>query len=275
LPPRVQNYVSALAQLRVGDGRPLVSLVLFGSAAKGGFVSDTSDVDLFAILPDGSTPNDMRSLREAASRVEIDHGFRAPPGRPKNALERFAERAGGNAVSCFPCTRGDLLSGNIARIFDLRPIEALLVDRIVLANIIASAVTVWGEDLLPEVPVPSVRRIDVFKALLGAASLTLLSAAVFPLLPDATQYAMGALKHSLHSCYFCYHLRTAPLDEEIAFFKSRLGQGSALEDLVEQRGKYRRSFRFVVRCLPALVRLHLRTARDNRFPRAVVRTKPA
>jgi hypothetical protein len=82
---------------------------------------------------------------------------------------------------------------------------------------------------------------------------------------------MGALKHSLHSCYFCYHLKTAPLNEEVEFFNSRLGRSKTLLDLLKQRRKYQRSFRFVLRCVPVLFRLHLQTALDNRFPRAVVR----
>jgi hypothetical protein len=58
---------------------------------------------------------------------------------------------------------------------------------------------------------PPLRRLDVFKTLFGfTTGLILLSAAAFPVLPDATRYAMGALKHSQHSCYFCYHLKTAP-----------------------------------------------------------------
>jgi hypothetical protein len=101
------------------------------------------------------------------------------------------------------------------------------------------------------------------------AGLIVLSATWFPVLPDATRYAMGALKHSLHSCYFCYHLKNAPLNEEVEFFNSRLGPSATLLELLNQRREYHRSFAFVLRCLPGLFRLHFRTARDNRFPRAV------
>ena len=160
-----------------------------------------------------------------------------------------------------------MISGDVARVLDLRPLETPFVDRIIFASIVASAVTVWGEELLPRVPVPSVRRLDVFKALFAFSSQVLLSAVTFPALPDATKYAMGTLKHSLHSCYFCYHGRTSTLEEEVDFFRRRLGASQALVDLLALRGQYRRSFAFVIGCLPALVRLHLRTARDNRFPR--------
>ena len=269
LSSRLQQYLDAVAQLQCGVSS-LVSVILFGSAASGA-VSESSDVDLIIVLPDSATAEDRRRLHGVISDLEIAHGLRLPASRPKNPLERFAEHAGGDAHSCFFCTRADLLSGDVARVFGLRAVEALLVDRIVFASVIVSAKTVWGEELLPRVPLPPLRRLDVFKALFGFAGLILMSAVVFPVLSDATRYAMGALKHSLHSCYFCYRLKTAPLNEEVGFFNSRLGRNRTLLELLNQRRKYHRSFTFVLRCVPVLFRLHLRTAWDNRFPRAVVR----
>jgi hypothetical protein len=79
---------------------------------------------------------------------------------------------------------------------------------------------------------------------------------------------MGALKHSLHSCFFCYHRRTTTLEDEVAFFNQRLGTSRTLVELLSLRRQYRPSFAFVMRCLPTLARLHLLTAQDNRFRRA-------
>jgi predicted nucleotidyltransferase len=266
----VQQYIDAVAQLHACGENSLVSVILFGSAASGAF-SESSDVDLILVLPNEAAMDDRRRLREAVSDLEITHGLRLPASRRKNLLEMFAEHAGGEAHSCFFCSRDDLMSGDAARVFGLRAIEKLFVDRIVLASVIVSAKTVWGEELLSLIPLPPLRRLDVFKALFGLAGLTLLSVVAFPVLYDATRYGMGALKHSLHSCYFCYHLKTVPLNEEVEFFNLRLGRSKTLLDLLNQRRKYHRSFRFVLRCVPVLFRLHLQTALDNRFPRAVAR----
>jgi len=266
----VQQYIDAVAQLHACGENSLVSVILFGSAASGAF-SESSDVDLILVLPNEAAMDDRRRLREAVSDLEITHGLRLPASRRKNLLEMFAEHAGGEAHSCFFCSRDDLMSGDAARVFGLRAIEKLFVDRIVLASVIVSAKTVWGEELLSLIPLPPLRRLDVFKALFGLAGLTLLSVVAFPVLYDATRYGMGALKHSLHSCYFCYHLKTVPLNEEVEFFNFRLGRSKTLLDLLNQRRKYHRSFRFVLRCVPVLFRLHLQTALDNRFPRAVAR----
>jgi len=271
LPVRVQAYVEALVQTCAQDRVPLVSVVLFGSAAKGGFLADVSDVDLILVVSDAASPAIRRRLAEAVARLEIVHGLGPAMTDAPGHLQARIERAVGHGFSSFVCTRADLISGDVARVLDLRPLETPFVDRIVFASIVASAVTVWGENLMPQVPVPPVRRLDVFKALFGFSGQVFLSAVTFPLLPDATKYAMGALKHSLHSCYFCYHGRTVTLEEEVDFFRRRLGTNQTLVDLLALRGQYRRSFAFVIRCLPALVRLHLRTAQETRFPPKTVR----
>jgi hypothetical protein len=267
---RVQQYLDAVGQVHAGGVISLVSVILFGSAASGAF-SESSDVDLILVIPDETSQEDRRLLCRAVTNLEITHRLRLPESRSKNPLEMFAEHAGGQAHSFFLCTRGDLISGDATRVFGLRAAEEVFLERTFLASVMVSARTVWGEDLLSLVPLPSLRRLDVFKALFRFTGLVLLSAAAFPVLSDGTKYAMGALKHSLHSCYFCYHMKTAPLDDEVAFFNSRLGRSRTLVELLSQRKEYHRSFAFVLRCVPILFRLHLRTAWDNRFPRAVAR----
>jgi predicted nucleotidyltransferase len=263
-PLRVQNYLDAVIQTCARNGTPVVSLILFGSAAKGGF-SSVSDVDLIIVLADGTTRDDRRRLREQVTSLETDHGFRPAAAQAPGALQARIERAVGHLFSCCICTRGDLLSGDVARVLDLRRWEAPFVDRITFAGIIASAATIVGEDLVPQVRVPRVRRLDVFKALFVFTCQLVLAIATFPVLPDATKYAMAALKHSLHSCYFWYHARTAALDDEVAFFNRRFGASRTLVELLALRRRYRPSFAFVIRCVATVASLHARTARDAPF----------
>jgi predicted nucleotidyltransferase len=267
LPARVQTYLDALVQTCAQDGPLLVSVVLFGSAAKGGFSGEVSDVDLIIVLSDDASRSQRRQLADDVAHLEALHGLRPATTHSAGSLRALIDRVMAHGFSCFVCTRGDVISGDVGRVLDLRPLETLFLDRIVFASIVASAVTVWGEDLLPRVAVPSIRRLDVFKALFGFFGQVVASAVTFPALPDATKYAMGTLKHSLHSCFFCYHARTAALEEEVDFFQRRLGPSQTLVELLALRRTYRPSFAFVIRCLPTLVRLHVRTARDNRFPR--------
>ena len=72
---------------------------------------------------------------------------------------------------------------------------------------------------------------------------------------------------SVHNCFFCYERRRASLEEEISFFELRLGSNRTLIQLLALRREYRNSFPFVICCILTLVRLHLRTSIDIRFPR--------
>lgn len=273
LPPRVQAYLEGIVSMCASGEGGLVSVILFGSAATGGFSGAVSDVDLILVLRDGASLQARHRLRDAVSGLELLHGLRKEPARPPRALEVFFDRLTANVRSFFVCTRGDLLSGDVARILDIRQSQAVFVDRVVVPSIVGSGVTFWGEDLLPHVPLPAVRRRDVFKALFGLSGQVLLCAAVYPVLPAATRYAMGALKRSVHNCFFCYHAFPAPLEEEVAFFQQRGRPSPTLAQLLDLRREYRPSFAFVVRCLPAMARLHLKTALENRFPRATLRAR--
>ena len=249
----------------------LVSLILFGSAVTGGFSPAVSDVDLILVLPDDASSYDRLRLRNDVARFEILHGIREAPARPPRPLEVLFDRLTANVRSFFVCTRGDLFSGDVARILDIPPFQASFVDRVVVPSIVGSGVTVWGEDLLPYVPLAPIRRRDVFKALFGLSSQALLCIAAFPLLPSATKYAMSMLKHAVHSCFFCYHGYPAALKDEVAFFQQFRPTSKVMAQLLDLRREDRPSFAFVARCLPAIVRLHLRTAFKNRFPVAILR----
>jgi predicted nucleotidyltransferase len=263
----VQAYLEAIVRTCADGGRAMVSVVMFGSAATGGFLGTVSDVDLLLVLPDGASSEDRHRVRDEVERLEAAHGFRNKPAAKLGALEAVVERVTANERSFFVCTRGDLLSGDAARILDLRRSQAVFVDRVVVPSIVGSGVTVWGEDLLPHVALSPIRRLDVLKALFGLSGQVMLCAVMFPALPGATKYAASVLKRSVHNCFFCYHGYPAPLEAEVAFFQQGHRPSRTLAQLLELRREYRPSFAFVVRCLPAMVRLHLRTAFENRFPR--------
>lgn len=250
-------------------GSPFLSLVLFGSAATGGYAAAVSDVDLLLVLHDDASTEDRRHVRDGIAALELDHGLAKRRPHRRGVLEVFAERITANERAFFVCTRGDLLSGRPSRIFDIPPAQALFVDRVAIPSILGSAVVLWGEDLLAQVPLPPIRRLDVGKAFFALFNQVLFCAALYPALPRATKYAMDALKRSVHNCYFCSHGRSASLAEEVAYFEECHGASRTLAQLLMLRREYRPSFGFVLACLPAIAHLHLRTALGNRFPREV------
>jgi hypothetical protein len=263
--PSVRNYLADIVRACEEKRAEFVSVVLFGSASTGGFQEKVSDVDLILVLADGIPSESRAALRDRVIALERLHGMRQTPGR-KSALEVIFDRITLSDCSFFICTRADLLSGLPGRLMNLRAAQALFVDRIVVPGILSSAVTLWGEDLLPRIVPPPIRRLDVFTAFFGLFSQAITAFSLFLLLPGATRYAMATLKHSVRSCYFCYQGRNAALEDAIAFLQQRTGHNRGLQQLLALRRDYRSSFAFVARAMPTLMRLHWRTAFDNRFP---------
>jgi hypothetical protein len=241
----------------------MVSVILFGSVVAGGF-SEVSDVDLILVLPDGMSVEERLRIRDDVSNLEVAHGWRLPFAKSQR-LEAFMARVTATERSFFSCTRGDLLSGDVGRILGLQPSQAVFVDRIVMPSVLSCARTVWGEDLLAKIPMRPIRRLDIFKAFFGLSCQVIPSVLLYPLLPSATKYAMGALKKSVQSCYFCYFRKSAALDDEVAFFERMRGPSTTLNRLMELRSAFAPSFLFTIRCIPTMVRLHARAAWDNRL----------
>ena len=74
LPFRVQAYVETIVHTCADGGRALVSVVLFGSAAIGGWVETVSDVDLILVVPD-MTPPQMSIWTAFAARLSASKSF--------------------------------------------------------------------------------------------------------------------------------------------------------------------------------------------------------
>lgn len=275
--PPIESYLAEIVAEYGTPGGPLVSLILFGSAAIGGYAAQHSDIDLLLVLNDPVDGAVRGRVHDRVAELEARYGFakpRASRGGLARALEKVADRVTANVRAFFVCTRADLLSGSPGRILDLRPAQARFVDRVAIPSIVGSGRTVWGEHLLDRVPLLPIRRLDVAKAFFGLFNQVLFCVAVYPLLPGATKYAMDALKRSVHNCYFCFNACPASLVTEVAFFEARYGSSRALSRLLALRQDYSPSVRFVLSCLPALVRLHWRTGRDLQFPRALRRDEP-
>ena len=121
--PGAREYLHAVADAL--SGSELVSLVVFGSAARGGFSATVSDVDLIVVLADEAAAGERARIQARVAELEVAHGLAGERSRV-GRLEAFVGRAGGNTLSCFVCTRSDLLSGSVARVLGLRPYEAAL-----------------------------------------------------------------------------------------------------------------------------------------------------
>jgi hypothetical protein len=267
---RIDAYVTDIVRVGSGSRGSLVSIILFGSASTGGYAEGLSDLDLLLILTDDTDCAEKERIGRAVRDLEALHRFTKPQqgkaGILSGAVQNIANRVTANARTFFVCTKADLLSGDPGQVLDLPRIQAVFVDRIAVPSILSSGVTLWGEDLLAQVRLPPIRRLDVGKSFFGLFNQLVFVIVAYSLLPGATRYALDILKRSVHSCYFCHRGRSAAISDEVAYFERHYGEDPALQRLLSLRREYQRSFPFLLQSLRAIARLHLRTARDVEFP---------
>src|SRR2546421_6130620 len=121
VPVRVRAYVDTIVHTCADSGRALASVVLFGSAAIGGWVETVSDVDLILVVPDCATDEDMDRLRSEVERIEILHRLGSHSAHGQPALEKFLDRVTAHDRSFFICTRGDCYRGTLGGSFAYTP----------------------------------------------------------------------------------------------------------------------------------------------------------
>lgn len=69
LPPRIRSFLVATTEACNQNGRTLVSIVLFGSAVRGGFAQQASDVDPILLLPDSASQEELARVKKEDSPV--------------------------------------------------------------------------------------------------------------------------------------------------------------------------------------------------------------
>jgi hypothetical protein len=266
LPESVSTYLEQVVALADSTGGACVSIILYGSAAVGGYQA-VSDVDLMLVLADDASADTRERMERGLLEIEERLGMGGAEAKGRGRLHQAVNGRLGVFGSHFVCPRSAFLAGEAWRIFGVSARSHGLISRIIFANILCSATTVWGEDLRPLVRTANVTRVDLLKALWGVWSILIV--AVMLALPRprvATRYAMAALKKSVHNTYFCYALSPAPLALKVTFFTGRMRALVGLRRLLSLREHYQPSVAFVLSCLWTIPYLHYRAARDNRFP---------
>jgi predicted nucleotidyltransferase len=268
LPVKVRDYVDDVIQFAEARSSEIVSVATFGSVDRNGFSQSVSDVDLIVALADGVPRKTQQMICGELVALEVRHELRKPPGTKREAVYMGIDDAAGQFKSHFVCYKRDLLSGRTAAVFEVNPLaESLLLStHIAFANIVTSAKVIWGEDFLPKIHIPTLSKAHLAK---NCATFLLLNACGllgYPILPNATKYSMSVLKWMLHGCYFCYTLKSATVEEEIDFFRTKTGAGEVFLQLVSLRREYQPSLRFITGCFKTLVQLYRVTVRENKFP---------
>ena len=155
LPANVRDYLDAVLEFADQRSSEIVSIMVFGSAAKGGF-SPVSDVDLFVVLADEVRWNRRKKLERGLAVLELKYKLRKRPKSKKESILTAVDRLAAQFKSQFICYKHDFISGNTAAVAGINPVlESLFLStRIAFVDDVVSARTLWGEELLSRVSVP-------------------------------------------------------------------------------------------------------------------------
>lgn len=269
----IRDYLDAVRQTADRRRQDIVSIWIFGSASIGGFSSAVSDVDLMIVLADDVTQDMKSDIRCEFEALECKHGLRACPNGRLEHLSAVCDQKIGGFKSLTLCYRRDLLAGNVSAVFEANALAELVNNTTHLfcfASIVNSAQTIWGDDLVPRIPIPAITKKHFFKTLIVHLLRNACAFLGYPILPNGTKYSTAILKGFLHDCYFIYKAKGAPIEEEINFFRTKIGESKVFAQLLSLRGTYRPSPEFIIRCFRVMARLYTVTLRDNTFPFTVM-----
>lgn len=268
LPPKSKAYIEKTVQLCEENDVYLVSMIVFGSIVKGGFLEDVSDVDMILVIADETPKKTMRKLRKDLTKLEFSYRFRKKSKSIIDIVFKTAEHITGMFISHFICYRKDFLAAKFSKVFNVNPFLAFLLapTNIVWASAITSAQTIVGKDLLNIVHLPSITKRDILKSKAMNSFLCFAACLAYPFHPDATKFAMEALKWSLLTCYFCYKKKSSTIEDTIKFFQDHSFNDPLFHEMLSLREKYKNSFLFTVRSGRVVKRLHRMTIKENQFP---------
>lgn len=268
LPKKPTQYLQEIINIAKENEIDLESIVVFGSVAKGGYQEDISDVDTIVVLSDEATKKQKRFLNKRLKELEFEFGFRKKNKSPIDFIYRIAERITGMFISHFECFKTDFLNGDFVKVFNVNPVLATIIapQKIVWASVVTSSITVWGNDLLEDVKIRKITKFELRKSRFMNSFLCFAAMLTYPFHINATKFAMESLKWTIQSTYFCYTKKSSATDIVIEYFKEDEEFQSILEEMIELRKTYRKSFSFIYRSLVGLRKIHKKALKTISFP---------
>jgi len=238
LPKRVRAYLDVLIRKvnQIATDR-IVSVLLFGSYAKGHPDPEKSDLDLVIVMDDKVSWSEIAGIDRMVEGLEIAYGFTKPPKTRLERLFRAIERATGMFASHFICRKSDILRGDFRKVFSVsRTFQRLLApSRLVFNAILSHVVTVYGDDISDKIRRPVVDIKQWLRSLSMCFLLSLSGLLAFFLNKKAGKFLEEATKWSLLNTYYYVH-RQSPSFQDIIKFYSKKGLSLAEESLSPSGG---------------------------------------
>ncbi len=271
LTPKARNYIGESIGLFLKNKIDLLSVIIFGSAIRGEYQQDLSDVDMIFVINDDTAKKVKNKIGKELNELEYKHTFRKRNASIVDAVYKLAEDMTGMYISHFVCYRKDFLDAKFSRVFNLNLFlcKIFAPTDVVWASVIKSAKTLWGENLLDKASLSEVTRHQIRKSRWMNLVLCVGALLTYPLHSDATKYAMEAVKWSLQTCYFSYTLKPASTEEAVSFFNQNNYRNPIFKELLELRRNYQKSLSFVRKSFRAVIYLHKKTLKENELPKNI------
>ena len=260
--PKVRDYVRRIIQRSVTIcGAHLRSVVLFGSAARGQFSKDISDIDVILVVSD-DTPNQVvRKLDTELERFEENQG---PMKHRSHFLKLFSYKTA-LFRSHFVVREGPLRSLNTHRLFIQARSFGLPLGRLlfflapaglVLRNVLRDAVVVHGENVISSLRLPDPTYSSIVHSFLVSFALSLFGTLTSVLFTDGTMFSLESLKWFLLDLQSFHNNRPSDVLEAVRSAEL-LHPSPILSQFTNLRRQYARSVSFSFLCPVYLILLFL------------------
>ncbi|MFX1485819.1 MAG: nucleotidyltransferase domain-containing protein [Promethearchaeota archaeon] len=224
LPEKARTYLDTLIRMvKKAAADRIISILLFGSYAKGYADPEKSDLDLIIVLDDPVSQRRIDKVDRIAEGLETTLGFSRPAKTRIERLFRAIERATGMFASHFICRKGDILRGDFKRVFSISRTfgKILAPSKLVFNSVLSHVVTVFGDDISS-----SIRRHDIdikqwLKSLLMCVLLSLSGFLAFLLDRKAGRFIREAAKWSLLNTYYYVNRRSPPFQKIIRAYSKK------------------------------------------------------
>jgi len=144
----------------------------------------------------------------------------------------------------FVCRRKDFITWRFSHVFSVSRIFAKLLapGDLVQLGILASGITITGENLLTKVFTAKISPRQIVKSFLMNSLQAMAALLIAPLSSKATIYSIEAVKWSLLSSFAYVNAKGMPVQDALEFFRGKLHTGTFLALQLDKFMQLRESF---------------------------------
>lgn len=250
------SYVEAVLLL-ARKTKEIVSVIAFGSFAKGGF-SEKSDVDLIIVVSNDCPTTTMRRINGALEALAVAFGFSKPRKNLGNAIFSALLAQTGMLTSHFVTRQGDFTGMNFHRIFNTNKVLTFLIvpKEIVLAGALSHTKTLFGSNLVtqrnPRRPGSGQLAKSFVMNFLIATSAIILT----PFIERAFELSLEATKWCLFEEYFYTYGDSPSVNVVAQKFVSKGIRPAFVQRVLALRNQRASDTRFLLEAPAALIRIH-------------------